>query len=78
MQLPRVRVDLRNHPHYSTNEHHKFLAKIFDAEILMLNVNKGTMRVRVYDVDTGELVTGNFDMDMSYIVDDSLTIHFNR
>jgi len=74
MKHPRVKVDLRNHPYYSTIEHHKFLAKIFDAEILMLNVNKGTMRVRVYDVDTGEIVTGNFDMDMSYIIDDQITV----
>jgi len=76
MQLPRVKVDLRNHPYYSTTEDRKFLAKIFDAEILMLNVNKGTMRVRLYDIDAKELVTGNFDMDMSYIVDESVTIYF--
>ena len=76
MQLPRVKVDLVNHPYYSTTEHRKFLAKIFDAEILMLNVNKGTMRVRLYDIDTKEFVTGNFDMDMSYIVDESVTLYF--
>ena len=76
MRLPRVQVDLRHHPYYSTVEHRKFLAKMFDAEILMLNVNKGTMRVRLYDINTNELVIGNFDLDMSYIIDESVTIHF--
>lgn len=39
----------------------------------MFNHNQGTMRVRLYDVGTDELVCGNFDLDVEYIVDDQVT-----
>lgn len=42
-------------------------------EVLMLNVNRNTMRGRILDED-GNVLYGNVDLSMSMIVDDTITI----
>lgn len=73
MDLVRTRVDLRQHSYYKNSPNHAFLLKEFDAEILMFNHNKGTMRVRLYEIGADQLVCGNFDLDVDYIVNDQVT-----
>lgn len=74
MSNPFVTIDLTEHPMYSTVDYYKFLARVWKAEVLMLNVNKGNMRVRLYDIETGKLDRGNFDVGMEYIVEDEIVV----
>lgn len=74
MANPIVKLDLTNHPLYANDEYYNELARCFDAEVLMVNVNTGSMRVRLYDLADGSLVRSNFDTSMSYIVEDSFVV----
>lgn len=67
MANPYVTVDLRNHPRYQAEYRAEF-RNVWTAEILSLNFNSGTARVRLYYPDSCELFVGNFDVDCEYIV----------
>lgn len=71
---PIVNIDLRNHTLYNSADHYSFLRKRFKAELLMVNTNKGSCRCRLFDIDTGELVVGNFDTMLKYIEDQQIVI----
>lgn len=70
---PIVTVDWTNHPLYSTTDHYAWKAKKWKAEVLIWNINSGTMRIRLLD-DDGTLVTSNVEVDIAYIVEDELNI----
>lgn len=74
MENPIVTVDLREHPRYSTAEYYSFLCDVFKAEVLMLNTNKSTARVRLFDTITNEVIVKNLDISTSYIVEDEIVI----
>lgn len=74
MKNPIVTVDFRKHPLYSSADYYSFLCDIFKAEILTLNTNKGTMRVRLFHTETDELITKNLDCSTEFIVEDEIVI----
>jgi len=74
MENPWVVLDLRNHPMYSTVEHYKFLCKRFDAELTMINTNKGSIRCRLYDIDSGKLVSKNFDCSVEWVEEGEISV----
>lgn len=78
MQNPYVYLDYRNHPMYSTHDYYAHLCQIWRAEILMLNFSKGTMRVRLYELnDDPEPVVKNHDTTVEYVMENSsITVDF--
>jgi len=66
--LPRVRIDYRNHPLYTIHDFYREYPKVWDAEILSISITKGTMRVRLYEIETGNLFRNNHDTSIEYIV----------
>lgn len=73
---PRVTIDYRNHEFYTTSDFYKEkgFVNIFDAEILTININTGTARVRLYHKDTNEVFQKNHDTSLEYIVEDTIAI----
>jgi hypothetical protein len=73
---PRVTVDYRNHEFYTNSDFYKEkgFVDVFDAEILMININSGTARVRLYHKDTNEVFQKNHDTSLEYIMEDAITI----
>ncbi|QDB73287.1 helicase c2 [Vibrio phage VAP7] len=75
LPLPRVTVDLSEHPMYSTCDFYAERARKWTAEILVLNLNTGTIRCRLYDKPDDEIpVYGNMDLDASYIMDQEIAV----
>lgn len=70
---PVVKLDLTNHPYYSTREHVKSWAKIWDCEILGISFNTGNLRCRLFYPDSKKKFVGNFEIHKQYIVQDSIT-----
>lgn len=72
---PVVRVDLTGHYRYD-ELFSKF--KSISAEILTINTNTGTFRCRLYNTDTGKLLYGSVDLNLSVIVEDAIIIDLMR
>lgn len=72
---PVVRVDLTEHYRYD-ELFSKF--KSISAEILTINTNTGTFRCRLYDTDTGKLLYGNENLNLSVIEEDAIIIDLMR
>lgn len=68
---PQVKIDTSL---IDLDETHALYNSIFMAELTMINTNKRTMRVRVYNIENGEFIYGNVDLPMDVIVDDTFTI----
>lgn len=68
MPNPIVNVDLSKHPNYSR------LGVYTRAEVLTLNCNSGSARVRLLD-DDGAYAVKNLDIGLQWITDQTITIH---
>jgi len=68
---PQVKIDTSQ---IDLDETHALYNRIFMAELTMINTNKRTMRVRVYNIENGEFIYGNVDLPMDVIVDDTFTV----
>lgn len=68
MPNPFVKVDLTDYERLHPSFRH-----VWQAELLMINTNKGTIRARIYD-DKRNLVAGNLDLPMDVIVDNQFTV----
>lgn len=53
---------------------HPTLRGVFNAELTMINTNKGTMRCRLMNTKTGEVVIRNLDLPMTTIVGDEIIV----
>lgn len=74
MKNPYVTVDLTNHHFYYDTEY----GKVLTAEILILNINKSSMRVRLYDPLTNKRIMSNVDLGTCWIVDEEITINLSN
>jgi len=73
MSNPCIGVDLRNHPLYSNVDYYHQYAKVWKAEVLMINTNKGTLRVRLFHKD-GEPFVKNFETSYEYVLEDNFQV----
>ena len=73
MSNPWISVDLRNHPLYSNVDYYHQYAKVWKAEVLMINTNKGSLRVRLFHED-GEPFVKNFETSYEYVLEDNFQV----
>lgn len=71
---PFVTLDYRNHPIYSKRNDMSDLLRLWKAEVLMFNFNTGTLRVRLYDINTNECVYKNHETSSNYILENEITV----
>lgn len=72
---PIVTVDFSKHPMYNSDYYRErgYNGK-FKAEVLMLNINSGSIRVRLLN-DDGTYFKKNIDTSLCYVIEDELLVN---